>query len=69
MHKAHFEINFQWNHSYSLRRRRCLAIAHREARAAFPMHLNISAMHGGDESQSFTALQQDEHTSVKITIK
>lgn len=46
------------DHPYSLRRRRCLAIAHRAARAAFPMHLKISAKHGGDESKSSKALHK-----------
>lgn len=43
--------------TYSLRKRRCLAIAHKTARAAFPRHLKISAKHGGDESLSSNALQ------------
>lgn len=34
-------------------------MAHRAARAAFPMHLKMSAMHGGDESESAKALQDD----------
>jgi hypothetical protein len=45
------------HHPYSLLKRRCLAIAHKAERAAFPIHLNISAIHGGDESQSSTGLQ------------
>jgi hypothetical protein len=54
--KARIKINNQ--NTYSLRNRRCLAIADKAARAALPMHLKISAMQGGDESQSSKALQQ-----------
>lgn len=45
---------------YSLRRRRCLAMTERAARATFPIHLKTSAIHGGANSSSSVNLYNED---------
>ena len=59
MTKLNTNLIIHHHDPYSLRKRRCFAIADKATRAAFPMHLKISAMHGGDESQSSKALPEE----------
>lgn len=58
--RMHLRVWMIWSShdrsSYSLRNRRCLAIAHKAARAALPMQRKTSVMHGGEESMSSKGL-------------